>query len=330
MASIMALVELAVDVALVVFFCCVLGYIVSNARMLLPKYARAHRILGVALFFHLAVGAWDARRSVSLLRAGWPLYAYDALLSCLGLAVSYSAAVGFASAHAKVKNEASGTLDPSATVTVSEMLEHCFYQGINLAQITYLHALQSITSVSMRTILAGVVLLPWLFRARFPVNPFSKNYKPGAYSGQHSTPLTRFLYRIKKYQYVFYKHFLLHGLNASLAVTGSSTSLASAKHFRLYWVCLNTAYVHEFFLQTLVKRQYMSQRTMLALQQLLMLISSVAALRVLAHVQPYLCVLSLLLNFTRRGREVSNGALVLAAGAATFQLRQLLMGSSYS
>ena len=316
----MASVELAVDFALVVFFCCVFGYIITNPRMLLPKYARAHRILGVTLFFFLALGAWDARRR-TILQVGWQLYAYDALLSCLGLAVSYSAAVGFEAAHSKVKNEASGTLDPSATVTFSEMLEHCFYQGINLVQITYLHALQSITSARVRMLIAGAALLPWLARTRFPVNSFSKNYQPGAYSGKHSTRLTRFLYRIKKWQYVFYKHCLLHGLNASLAVAGSGSSLASDRSFRLYWLCLNTAYVHEFFLQTLVKRRYMSQRTMLALQQLLMLVSSVAALRVLAHVKPYLCVLSLALNFTRRGREVSNGVLVLAAGAAVSQLR---------
>ena len=32
--------------------------------------------------------------------------------------------------------------------------------------------------------------------------------------------LTSVLYRLKKYQYIFYKHFLLHGLNVSAAVTG--------------------------------------------------------------------------------------------------------------
>jgi hypothetical protein len=26
------------------------------------------------------------------------------------------------------------------------------------------------------------------------------------------------MYRVKKYQYVFYKHFLLHGLNVSIAI----------------------------------------------------------------------------------------------------------------
>ena len=91
-----------------------------------------------------------------------------------------------------------------------------------------------------------------------------------------------------------------------------SAALVRTPPFRLYWLCLNTAYVHEFFLQTLVKKRYMSQRTMLALQQLLMLVSTAAALRILQYVEPHLCLLSLALNFTRRGREVSNGALVLA------------------
>lgn len=90
-----------------------------------------------------------------------------------------------------------------------------------------------------------------------------------------------------------------------------------APHFRLYWLCLNTAYVCEFFMQTLVKRGHMSQTWMLALQQLLMAVSTVAALRVLGNVWPPLCALSFALNFARRSREVSNGVIVLAAAAAT-------------
>ena len=35
-----------------------------------------------------------------------------------------------------------------------------------------------------------------------------------------STPLIRVLYRLKKWQYLLYKHALLHGLNASVAVDG--------------------------------------------------------------------------------------------------------------
>ena len=156
------------------------------------------------------------------------------------------------------------------------------------------------------------MLLPWLARGRFPVNSFSANYAKPGFGG--STPLIRFLYRMKKWQYLLYKHCLLHGLNASVAATHAG-ALVHERHFRLYWLCLNTAYVCEFFMQTLVKRRYMSQNWMLALQQLLMSVSTVAALRVLTNVWPHLCALSFALNFARRGRELSNGAVVLAAAA---------------
>lgn len=38
----------------------------------------------------------------------------------------------------------------------------------------------------------------------------------------------------------------------------------------LYWLCLNTAYVFEFYMQSLVKRGYLSQGAMLVCQQVLM------------------------------------------------------------
>ena len=129
------------------------------------------------------------------------------------------------------------------------------------------------------------------------------------------------LYRMKKWQYLLYKHCLLHGLNASLALSGGrlldggAAAIVSTPAFRLYWMCLNTAYVMEFFMQTLVKRHYMSQGWMLLLQQCLMLVSTLAALSVLSVVRPLLCVLSFGLNMTRRGSEVSNCAAVLAVAA---------------
>ena len=146
-------------------------------------------------------------------------------------------------------------------------------------------------------------------RSRFPVNSFSANYKtPGVGGG---TPLIRFLYRMKKWQYLLYKHALLHGLNASVAVDGGA--LVSTSYFRTYWLCLNVAYVCEFFMQTLVKRRYMPQATMLALQQLLMVIATVFALQVLQSVLVLPALLSLGLNLCRRGREVSNGMVVIFA-----------------
>jgi hypothetical protein len=132
------------------------------------------------------------------------------------------------------------------------------------------------------------------------------------------------MYRLKKYQYVLYKHALLHGLNISAALAAAATapengadvSLAQTRAFRLFWVCLNAAYVLEFFLQTLVKRRVLAQGRMLALNALLMAASTAAALPVLRRVRPLAAAASLALNFARRGRELSNTALVAALVAA--------------
>lgn len=101
----------------------------------------------------------------------------------------------------------------------------------------------------------------------------------------------------------------------ALRPTALDPSADTGGHFRLYWLCLNTAYTCEFFLQTLVKRRYMQQRSMLVLNQLLMLASTIAAVGVLGGVSAPLALFSLSLNFARRGRDFSNAALVLAAGA---------------
>ena len=113
-----------------------------------------------------------------------------------------------------------------------------------------------------------------------------------------------------------YKHALLHGLNVSMALDdGTGEPLVGTAHFRLYWLCLNIAYVMEFFMQTLVKRQFMTQGWMLLLQQLLMLVSTAAAVQVLQVVRVLPATLSFVLNFARRGREVSNGCVVIALSA---------------
>ena len=78
--------------------------------------------------------------------------------------------------------------------------------------------------------------------------------------------LTSVLYRLKKYQYLLYKHCLLHGLNITVAADAPQ-DLLTDRFFRLYWLALNTAYVMEFFLQTLVRRRYMSQTLMLLMNQ---------------------------------------------------------------
>ena len=185
-------------------------------------------------------------------------------------------------------------------------------------QLAYGQVLQLAALSEQLPALAFAAVLPWCWRSYFPVNSFSANYVK---VGRNSTQLTRLLYRIKKWQYVFYKHCLLHGLNASVAIASSGGEpLVNRRYFRLYWLCLNTAYVMEFFLQTLVKRRYLSQSAMLALQQLLMAVSTVAAVQVLAAVSPILCLLSSALNMLRRQRDVSNGAMVLAAALAIWHI----------
>jgi len=323
----MDVMSVLVDGGLVLFFgTMVVKCAVHYRRLFLPRYGRAHRLIGLVLLLYLLVGMADARRTCKFLPSSliWP---YDALLSIIGAATAISAARDFGPAHRRVTNEASGVLDEAATVTHAEMLEHSFYQGLNLVQISFLHLLPLplfVNSAPARAALALLATAPWLLRSRFPVNSFSKNYSQPGIGGK--TALVRVLYRMKKYQYLLYKHALLHGLNASVAVHGGlttsgmggsggsgsgTTGLATSESFRLYWLCLNTAYVFEFFMQTLVKRGYLSQSAMLVLQQALMLVSTSAALSVLVAVRAAPALLSLGLNLTHRGQELTNFACVL-------------------
>jgi len=122
------------------------------------------------------------------------------------------------------------------------------------------------------------------------------------------------LYRLKKYQYILYKHFLLHGLNVSVAV--SDARVVHQSYFRVYWLALNASYVMEFFLQTLVKKSYMTQSRLLVMQKILMIVSTVVALRViLVNVNPFFAMVSLFLNFTHRNHEIANIVLTIAVAA---------------
>lgn len=286
----------------------------AHPRMFAGRYGRAHRLLGLLMLLVLAAGFADALvPTVSLLSQRW---AYDAALSLLGYAVATSAARDFRDAHRRVRNEASGTLDEAATVTVSEMLEHSFYQLLNLVQVTFLHASPRAGGERRRLLLAALATTPWLARGAFPVNRFSDNYSRAGLGGK--TGLIRALYRLKAYQYLLYKHFLLHGLNATVAVDG--LRLGEDAAFRAYWLCLNASYVMEFFLQSLVKRGHLRQASMLAMQQALMIASTIAAFRVLAGVRAGPALLSLVLNLTRRGAELSNFGVVLAAAVCEKRL----------
>ena len=237
----------------------------------------------------------------------------DLLLCVSGTALTLTAASGFG--HRNVKNVASGALEKDTTISYAEMAEHAFYQVLNGVQVVYLHTLPHVHGYAARSMLCVAATAPWLVRHRFPVHSFRSNYV--------GRPLTResFLYWVKKWQYVLYKHVLLHGLNICAAMRGGID--ASGRTFRLYWLCLNSSYVLEFFLQTLVKRGYLRQGRMLALNALLMGASTLAAVPVILAVHPLVAASSLALNFGRRGRDVSNVALLLllAIGVAAHSTR---------
>ncbi|CAJ1360278.1 unnamed protein product [Effrenium voratum] len=255
------------------FFTLLGSVLVRHAEVFVQRHARRHRIAGLCYLAWLVAGFVDLVSPISINRA-----MYHLVLGVLGVTVTLTAAFDFRF-HDRVRNVASGTLEKHATVTFSEMIEHSFYQGLNLAQILMFHALeQRRWTLWQRWAMLALVTAPWLFRSHFPVNSFSKNY--------HSVPLQKYsvellLYRIKKWQYVFYKHALLHGLNVSVALSPSPIKITSKPLFQLYWLALNTSYVMEFFLQTLVKKGKLSQGSHLWLQRLLMSVSSIAAAYVL-------------------------------------------------
>lgn len=287
---------LITSVLAIIFFSCLALILIPSPELFFKRHGRYHRLFGLFYLLWLCMGYVG---EINFL-------IYDFVLGVAGIALSYTAAIEFQ--HKNVKNFASGTLDKHATVTYNEMIEHTFYQGINLVQILYLHLLSvSPNTVSVRSLLIYFVTVPWLFRHYFPVHSFSDNYDK---VDEKSTVLIRVMYRIKKYQYVFYKHFLLHGLNVSAAVTDAS--IVSDVYFRQYWLLLNTSYVMEFFLQTLVKKGYLSQQNMLFLQKILMAAATIAAIRVLGHVKIGIALVSLVLNFSNRKHDVLNTMLLFS------------------
>jgi hypothetical protein len=184
-----------------------------------------------------------------------------------------------------------------------------------LVQALYLHFMNPNLSLFARLSLLGLATIPWLVRDFFPVNKFSDNYTK---IDEKSTWLIRAMYRVKKYQYVFYKHFLLHGLNISIALRGHN--LSTDKLFRFYWLLLNTAYVMEFFMQTLVKKGYMLQNTMLVMQHILMAASSLVAIGALRNVNLLVAFISLILNFANRKHDVVNTAATACICLISFEL----------
>lgn len=423
-----------------------------SPSMFVGRFARTHRLAGLALLLWLLLGAALLLTDAQL--SSRACVAYDAVLGALGVFATASAASDFRVAHARVCNLGFGTLNEAATVTHAEMLEHVFYQVLNLVQVVGLHGLgDERLAHSLPPCVALLLLMtsPWLARGRFPVNRFSDNYTRG-HDGQ---ALLSGLYFIKKSQYLLYKHALLHGLNVStgapgggsakvragakvraeakvragavpavpcreprarptprrdareftnefalefthapsqprppknspqnsptipvnlahprsqstsprsitlatfavvisgrmprttslpwmrtpskkpkhslrsttretrpaqVAVTLGGGAIATSRPFRVYCLCLNTSYVMEFFLQTLVKKGHLGQLRMLALQQLLMAISSAAATQTLwRHTRLVAAAASLALNLGHRHHELANTATTLSCTLA--------------
>ena len=183
--------------------------------------------------------------------------------------------------------------------------------------------------------LLWVVTLPWAVRRLFPVNSFSANWNEnkredtkkcsskeqcvqvGTERGNKGLSSINRMYQVKKWQYVFYKHVILHGLNVSMAFPRGEGSpdpnpLPLTSQWRVFWLALNTSYVMEFFLQSIVKRGILSQRRMMMMNGLLMISSSLAAVgAVFGRVRFEAALISLLLNFANRRHDVWN---VMATG----------------
>ena len=106
-----------------------------------------HGYIGFSYLMLLLLGFWHSSSLVMdskllpekhmIIGSVIPLAVYDILLGVMGIVLTLTASRDFP--HKTIKNVASGTLDEHATVTYSEMIEHAFYQGMNLAQITFLH-----------------------------------------------------------------------------------------------------------------------------------------------------------------------------------------------
>ena len=322
----------------------------GGRRLFLPAYGRRHRLCGLVYFVWLICGFSDV--AIRMMTGGDTQHdrspqvylAYDTILGILGSILTWTAALDFG--HEKVKvplSTSSGALHPSATISRSEMIEHLFYQILNLVQAVYLHTIVAFDNNAWYwdCLLLFAVTSVWWFRGNFPINSFSANYSKERKAAVGYSSLIGYLYQIKKYQYLFYKHFLLHGLNISIVLSrhltffpvgfegmipsSSRRVLAPCEvRWRLFWLCLNSSYTFEFFLQTLVKRRHLKQMTMLILNKSCMAASTVAALHVLRSVSIPCAGLSWMLNILHRHHEVGNMAFVVVAACAVSKVVTVL------
>jgi len=313
--------------------------------LFLQWHSLNHRWAGAALLSWLLYGSWHAVNiavtASTTTRSStndegnqdnknnnfW--FWYNVILGLLGITTAVTAARDFPHKYVRNKVGQSGALSQTAIVTQAEMVEHAFYQGLNLWQALYLHFMTQTTtittnaasknnnyqyyfsSIGIRLIALWVVTAPWYVRKQFPVHSFSNNWKNEQKGARHKETI---MYKIKKWQYVFYKHVILHGLNITVCIQPhrfNNHNNNNTSQWQLFWICLNAAYVLEFFLQSLVKRKILSQSTMLILNQWLMIVSSMAAMQsVLQTVMWPICLASVALNFSHRHHDVFNTMIV--------------------
>mmetsp|Transcript_29181 Transcript_29181/g.43851 ORF Transcript_29181/g.43851 Transcript_29181/m.43851 type:complete len:378 (-) Transcript_29181:10-1143(-) len=325
----------------------------SGLKLFTHPHGRIHRLTGLFHLLWLLYGALFLINNNHYTQNGkndWHMkcLVYDITLGTSGIITTLTAASSFPHRHIHNRPGESGTLSNDAIVTQGEMVEHSFYQGVNLVQVVFLHLVTwkvdlddeerlSIVVFGKRFGMLVLVTLPWAIRKRFPVNSFSANWRKNNVemnkkknNRHHNTNggirvgtvkeskylwLINGMYRFKKWQYVFYKHVILNGLNISVASSyqsykndTTSLPLPLTPQWRIFWLLLNTSYVMEFFLQSLVKRQVLSQKFMMVLNALLMISASIASMEsnVLGQVKVEAALISLFLNFYNRGHDVLN------------------------
>ena len=146
----------------------------------MTKHGRGHRLVGATQLVWLLVGAtWLVYPNKDLSDSidhtitiddgahnnnnSWAIEClmYDIILGLLGTLATLTAARSFPHRHIINRPGESGTLSHSAMVTQKEMIEHAFYQMLNLWQALYLHTITWAGSSSIRTTLIGRMISLW-------------------------------------------------------------------------------------------------------------------------------------------------------------------------
>lgn len=159
------------------YFCVIslsLFFVVLFSRIdfntFLPLYGRRHRVTGALYLIWLIIGISEHFLRLIFGQSHYSpnsiYFIFDVLLCLLGISLALTAAFDF-KGHDRVKNPtgvASGTLSDLATVSSNEMIEHAFYQFLNLAQAIFLHCSHDEQFANKRFFLLACVTAPWLVR----------------------------------------------------------------------------------------------------------------------------------------------------------------------